>query len=351
MDIEFVKASKLKNKPQSGERLEFGKVFTDYIFTMKYTPDEGWNSAKIEPFSQLSLSPVSAVIHNAQSVYEGLKAFKNENGEILLYNPIENLQKLNRSADRLCMPRIDIDETLNGIKELLKADEEWMPVEEGKAMYIRVTMIGTDENLGENVSSCYLLYVVLSPANAYYYKKDEPMKVVVEENYSHFLGGLGAIKGGASSGEILKAKEGATKKGYDDVMWLDINRKYVEGVGQINVFFVEKDKIYTPELKGSVLVSSMRDDVIELLTAKNYDVKERNVTIKEVIKKLKKGVITEIFVAGAGVVKPVGTLGTGNKNYIVGDGKIGDVTKMIYDYITGVQFGRLPDSYHWTMKI
>ena len=351
MNIEFIKATKLKDKPKSGERLEFGKTFTDYIFTMQYTEEEGWNSAKIEPFSQLSLSPVSAVIHNAQSVYEGLKAFKSENGEIVLYNPIENLQKLNRSADRLCMPRIDIDETLNGIKELLKADSEWMPTDEGKAMYIRVTMIGTDENLGEGVSKNYLLYVVLSPANAYYYKKDEPMKVVVEENYSHFLGGLGAIKGGASLGETLKAKEGALKKGYDDVMWLDASHKLIEGVGQINVFFVEGDKIYTPELKGCVLVSSMREDVIELLTAKNYDVKERNVPLKELNKKLRKGVITEIFVAGAGVVKPIGTVGIGKENYVVGDGKIGDITKMIYDYITGVQFGRLQDSYHWIMKV
>lgn len=351
MDIKFIKSENLKQKPAVEQSLPFGSVFTDYIFTMHYNEELGWNNGTIEPFSQFTLSPVTAVIHNAQSVYEGMKAFASEDGQISLYAPVENLMRLNRSADRLCMPRIDIDLTMEGIKELLNVEKEWVPKTEGKTLYIRVTVIGTDENMGDSVSKNYLLYVVMSPVDAYYYKSDEPLKVIIEENYSHAFSALGESKGGASYGEMLKAKDTAIKKGYNEVLWLDGHRKNIDSVGQNNIFFVEKEEVFTPALTGSMVKSNMRSNVVELLTARNYSITEKTVSLKEIIKKLKKGKITEIFVAGAGVVKPVGVIGYGGKNYVVGDGSLGAMTKMIYDYIIGVQFGRIPDTFHWMVKL
>ena len=339
MEIKIVKTTTPKKKPESNA-LGFGKHFTDHMFVMDYSTEKGWYDPRI--------------IHYGQAIFEGLKAYKSADGGVLLYRPFENMKRLNRSNDRLCIPQIDVDFAVNAIKELVLLDKDWIPDGDGTSLYIRPFVIGTDNALGVHPSKTYKFIVILSPVGSYYAGGLAPVKIWVESEYVRAVrGGIGYAKTAGNYAASLKAQEVAGEKGYSQVLWLDgVEQKYVEEVGAMNIFFKIGDEVVTPELNGSILGGITRDSVIEVLKAKGYKVSERRIAIDEVVNAYKEGKLEEIFGTGtAAVISPVGELCYKDVKYAVNNGEIGETTQMIYDTLTGIQWGKIEDTFNWTVKL
>ena len=350
MEIEIIERKELKEKPAAGVELGFGKLFTDYMFSMVYEEGKGWHDAKISPYEALPFDPSTSVLHYAQGVFEGAKAFKNEKGEIRVFRLSENIARMNRSCDRMCMPRVDADFVLSAIYKLVKFEEAWIPTAPGTALYIRPLMIATSAELGVHAAHKYLFFVILSPVGAYYKHGLAPTKIYVESHYARTVaGGTGEAKCLGNYAGSIKAAEEAQKKGYDQVLWLDgVHKKYIEEVGSMNIFFVIGDEVVTPALNGSILPGITRKSCLEILRAKRYKVSERTLSVKEVVKAHKKGKLKEVFGTGtAAVISPVGVLGVEDENLEINGGKMGEITKFLYDTVTGIQTGRLKDEYGW----
>ncbi len=351
MELKIESVEKRKEKPSGA--LGFGKYFTDHMFVMEYRNGE-WGNARIQPYKPFSLDPSTAVFHYAQAIFEGTKAYKNKDGEIRLFRPRENFLRLNNSGERLCIPPIDVDFVIDALKQLVIIDKEWIPSDEGTALYIRPSIIATDNMLGVHASHNYIFFIILSPVGAYYAHGLEPVGLYVEEEYVRASkGGTGHHKVAGNYAASLKAGEKAVKMGYDQVMWLDAKEhKYVEEVGSMNIFFVLDGKVVTPMLGGSILPGITRKSVIELFKSKGVCVEERLVPIKEVIDGIKNGKCTEIFGSGtAAVISPVGKVCYGGKEYVVGGGKMGKLSALAYGELTGIQTGKLPDPFGWVEVI
>ncbi len=354
MELQIIKTQHPKEKPAAGAPLGFGKYFTDHMFTMRYTAEKGWHDAKIEPYAPVAFDLATTVFHYAQGIFEGLKAFKNEQGEVRVFRPEENFKRMNRSADRMCIPRIDEAFVLKGLFELLKLEKDWIPTAPGTALYIRPSIIATKVALGVHASSEYLFFIILSPVGSYYAHGLAPTRLLVEDYYTRAtVGGTGESKCIANYAVSLKAGEEAEKKGFDQVLWLDANeKKYVEEVGSMNMFFVIGGEVVTPALVGSILPGITRKSCIELLRANGYKVAERRVSIDEVLAAQKNGTLNEAFGTGtAAVISPVGMMEYKGKDYVVNGGEMGKITKWLYDTITGIQTGRLPDPHGWVVKL
>ena len=354
MELQIIRTQHPKQKPAPGAKLGFGKIFTDHMFTMRYTEGQGWHDAKIEPYGPVEFDLATTVFHYAQGILEGLKAFKNEKGEIRVFRPDENFKRMNRSAERMCIPQIDETFVLNGLFELLKIEKDWIPTEPGTALYIRPSIIATNVMLGVHASKEYLFFIILSPVGSYYAHGLEPTRLLVEDYYTRAtIGGTGESKCIANYAVSLKAGEEAEKKGFDQVLWLDAKeKKYVEEVGSMNMFFVIGGEVVTPALVGSILPGITRKSCIELLAANGYKVSERRVSIDEVIEAQKNGTLDEAFGTGtAAVISPVGMMEYKGEDYVVNGGKMGPITKWLYDTITGIQSGRLPDPHGWVVRL
>ncbi len=354
MEIEFVERKTLKEKPQAGAELGFGKLFTDYMFSMVYEEGKGWHDAKISPYGDMAMSPATSVLHYAQGVFEGAKAFRGENGSIRVFRIRENFNRMNRSCDRMCMPRLDVDFACEALFRLLKIEKDWIPEGEGTALYIRPLMIADSAELGVHASKKYLFYIILSPVGAYYKNGLAPTKIYVEDHYARTVaGGTGEAKCLGNYAGSIKASEEAQKKGYDQVLWLDgVHKKYIEEVGSMNIFFVIGDEVVTPKLNGSILPGITRKSCLEVLRDAGYKVSERTLSLKEVVKAHKKGRLNEVFGTGtAAVISPVGLLGVQGENLTVNNGKMGEITKFLYDTITGIQHGTKEDKYGWVTVI
>ena len=351
--MEFIKAKTLKEKPADQSKLGFGKIFTDYMLTMRYR-DGKWQEMKIEPYGPVEFDLATTVFHYAQGIFEGLKAFRNEKGEIRVFRPEENFKRMNRSAERMCIPLIDEKQVLEGLYELLKIEREWIPTAPGTALYIRPCIIATNAALGVHASKEYLFFIILSPVGSYYAHGLAPTRLLVEDYYTRAtVGGTGEAKCIANYAVSLKAGEEAEKKGFDQVLWLDANeKKYVEEVGSMNMFFVIDGEVVTPALVGSILPGITRKSSIELLKAHGYTVSERRVSIDEVIRAQENGTLNEAFGTGtAAVISPVGMMEYKGQDYSVNGGQMGAITKWLYDTITGIQSGRLEDPYGWVVKL
>ena len=350
MEIEMIERKTLKEKPAAGSELGFGKLFTDYMFSMVYEEGRGWHDAKISPYEPIPFDPSTSVLHYAQGVFEGAKAFKNEKGEIRIFRLAENFSRMNRSCDRMCMSRLDADFALKAVYRLVQLEKDWIPTAEGTALYIRPLMIASSAELGVHAAKKYLFFVILSPVGAYYKHGLAPTKIYVENHYARTVaGGTGEAKCLGNYAGSIKAAEEAQKKGYDQVLWLDgVHKKYIEEVGSMNIFFVIGDEVVTPALNGSILPGITRKSCLEILRANGYKVSERLLSVKEVVKAHKKGRLKEVFGTGtAAVVSPVGVLGVNGENLEVNGGRMGDVTKFLYDTVTGIQTGRLEDKFGW----
>ncbi len=353
MEIKIVKTTTPKEKP-AANALGFGKYFTDHMFVMDYSVDKGWHDAKIVPYGPFSVDPSCMVFHYGQAVFEGLKAYRAKDGGVLLYRPFENMKRLNRSNDRLCIPQFDVDFAIEAIKQLVLLDQEWIPEGEGTSLYIRPFIIGTDNALGVHPSKTYKFIVILSPVGSYYAGGLAPVKIWVESEYVRAVrGGVGAAKTAGNYAASLKAQEVAEAKGYSQVLWLDgVEQKYVEEVGAMNIFFKIDGEVVTPMLNGSILGGITRDSVIEVLKGSGYKVSERRVSIEEISKAYKEGKLEEVFGTGtAAVISPVGELCYNGEKMVINNNEIGQVSQMLYDTITGMQKGAIEDKYNFTYRI
>ncbi len=351
MELKIIKTEKPKQKPSGA--LGFGKYFTDHMFVMNY--DDGkWHDARIQPYAPFTLEPCCSVFHYGQAVFEGTKAYKNKNGEVRLFRPRDNLLRMNESSDRICIPPIDVDFVLDALKKLVALDERWIPTDEGTSLYIRPSVIATENALGVHAAKSYIFFIILSPSGSYYAHGLEPVRLYVEENYVRAaMGGTGHHKVVGNYAASMKAGEKAAQMGYDQVMWLDAKEhKYVEEVGSMNIFFVFDNVVKTPALRGSILPGITRRSVIELLKDEGYKVEECDIAVKDVVEGAKNGKLEEVFGTGtAAVISPVGDFGYRGEDFVVGGGKMGKISRHIYDELTGIQTGRVEDRFGWVTKL
>ncbi|RLL46774.1 branched-chain amino acid aminotransferase [Oceanobacillus piezotolerans] len=342
-----------KEKPKS-EDLIFGRNFTDHMFVMDYTEGLGWHNPSIIPYQNLSISPASMIFHYGQSVFEGLKAFRTENGDVQLFRPEKNVQRLNQSNDRLVIPPIDENLALEAIKQLVAMDSDWVPSTEGTSLYIRPFIISTEPYLGVAPSHYYKFIIIMSPVGSYYKEGINPVKIAVENQYVRAVkGGTGEAKTGGNYASSLKAQELCEKEGYSQVLWLDgVEKKYIEEVGSMNVFFKINGEVVTPALNGSILPGITRDSVIQLLKHWDIPLVERRVSIKELYEAHQNGTLEEAFGSGtAAVISPIGELYWEGHHLVINEGKTGDISKKVYDTITGIQYGKMEDPFDWTVKV
>ncbi|MCZ2257798.1 branched-chain amino acid aminotransferase [Sporosarcina sp. G11-34] len=342
-----------KEKPLS-DQLEFGRVFTDHMFIANYTEGEGWADHRIEPYRPLTLDPAAIVFHYGQTVFEGLKAYRSEDGTVRLFRPEQNMKRLNASSDRISMPKVNEELALEALKKLIEIDQDWIPTAEGTSLYIRPFVIATEAYLGVSPSTKYQFMIILSPVGSYYKGGIEPVKILVENDYVRAVsGGTGTAKTAGNYASGLKAQEIAGQKGYAQVLWLDgIERKYIEEVGAMNVFFKINGEVITPALNGSILEGITRKSVIELLNHWDIPVIERKVSMEEIRTAQRNGLLEEAFGTGtAAVISPIGELSWKDEKLVVNNGEIGKLSEKIYAKLTGIQTGKVEDPFGWVVEI
>ncbi len=353
-DIRIELTKSPKAKPTDESALGFGKIFTDHMFIMDYTTGKGWHDARIVPYGNIEFSPAAMCLHYGQEVFEGLKAYRTADGEIQLFRPEENFKRLNLSNERLVIPAIDEEFALHALKELLKIEKDWVPHSEGASLYIRPFIIACDPFLGVRPGDEYKFIIILSPSGPYYSTGLNPVSIYVEENYVRAVkGGMGYAKTGGNYAASLIGQDEAHKQNYSQVLWLDgVEKKYVEEVGAMNMFFIIDGEVLTPELVGSILPGITRKSTIELCKSWGMKVSERRITIQEIADAYKAGKLEEAFGTGtAAVISPVGHLKWGDMVMEINGNKIGPVSQKLYDTMTGIQYGRLPDEKGWIVKV
>lgn len=354
MEIRIEKNMNPKMKMQDASKLGFGKVFTDHMFVMEFDRENGWHDARIVPYGNISISPASTVLHYGAEIFEGMKAYRRPDGEIQLFRPMDNFDRMNDSADRLCLPRIDGEFCLKALKTLIDIDRDWVPSAEGASLYIRPFLFGNDPFLGVHTVNNATFIIILSPSGSYYKEGVNPVRIMIEtEDVRAVRGGTGYAKCGGNYAASMRAGEKAEKKGFAQVLWLDgVERKYVEEVGSMNVMFKIKGTVVTPKLTGSVLPGITRRSCIALLEKWGIPVEERLLSVDELAESVKTGDLEEAFGCGtAAVVSPIGELSVDDVPYVVNGGNIGPVTRKLYDELTGIQWGKKEDTFGWTEKI
>jgi branched-chain amino acid aminotransferase len=352
--IRITQATHRKAKPRDQE-LGFGTVFTDHMFVADFQEEKGWYDPRIEPYGPISLDPAAAVLHYAQAVFDGLKAFRGQDGRVRLFRPQKHVERLNHSSRRLCIPELDPDLALESMVELVRLEQDWVPSSVGTALYIRPTIIANEAFLGVRPARQYLYFVILSPVGAYYKEGLNPVKIRVEDKYVRAVeGGTGNAKTGGNYAASLKAAEEAHHDGFTQVLWLDgAHRKYVDEVGTMNIMMRIGDEVLTPPLTtGTILPGVTRDSVLTLLREWGVRVAERPIDIAEVLKAAHQGTLREVWGTGtAAVISPVGELAYKGERFTVGSGRIGELTQRLYDAIVGIQYARVPDTRGWTVPI
>lgn len=353
MEISVTKTKNPAAKPDPAT-LGFGKVFTDHMFIMEYTAEKGWHDARIVPFGKIELHPACTALHYGSEIFEGLKAYRKADGSVQLFRPIENIRRMNRSAERLCLPEIPEDIAMQVLTEFVKFEQDWVPSAPGTSLYIRPFMYGNDETLGVHSVKHATFMIITSPVGSYYKEGINPVKIMIEaDDVRAVRGGTGEAKCGGNYAASNRAGEKAEKKGYSQVLWLDgVERKYIEEVGAMNVMFKIDGEVVTPKLTGSILPGITRKSCVEMLKAEGYKVSERLISVDELGEALKNGKLEEAWGCGtAAVISPIGELCYKDVKYVINDGKIGELTAHLYDTITGIQWGKLEDKYGWTCPI
>ena len=354
LDIKITKTTAPKAKAADESKLGFGKIFTDHMFLMDYDEGQGWHDPRIVPYAPFSLDPSCVVFHYAQEIFEGMKAYRAVDGTIQLFRPDCNANRMNDSADRLCIPNIPAEDFIQAVKTLVEVEKDWVPHVDGASLYIRPFTFGADESLGVHASKKYIFCIICSPSGAYYSEGINPVRIYVEDEYIRAAPGLtGFTKCGGNYAASIKAGEMAEEQGYAQVLWLDgVEKKYVEEVGSMNIMFKIDGKIYTAPCNGTVLPGVTRRSCIELLRDWGYEVIEEHLAIADIMKAGHEGKLEEIFGTGtAAVVSPVKELRWKDDTVFIGEGKIGPVTQKLYDTMTGMQWGKIPDSKGWIVPV
>lgn len=352
MQIEIQKTTNPRPKVPVA-KLGFGKYFSDHMFLLDYEGGK-WQRPRILPYGPLAIEPGASVLHYAQCLFEGQKAFRAKNGKIRLFRPGFHADRMAKGAQRLCMPSVPKEQFLEAVRALVKLDAEWVPDSRGASLYLRPTIIGTESFLGVRPAEKYLFFIVTCPVGAYYAEGFNPVKIWVEEEYIRAApGGLGAIKAGANYAASLAASLEAKNKGYAQVLWLDaIAKTHIEEVGTMNVFFRFQDEVATPPLSGTILNGATRDCVLKLLQDWKVPVRERPISLEEVKEAQKSGRLLEVFGTGtAAVISAVSELSTKEQRMVIGNGKVGELTQRLYDEITAIQYGEKEDTHGWIEEL
>ena len=349
MELAIHLADDLKAKPDESN-LGFGIHFTDHMFNMDYAPDKGWHNPRIEPYAFMKMDPACMVLHYGQAVFEGLKAYRTDSGSIQLFRPKDNLSRMNRSCQIICIPEFDEEFALEALKELVSLEKDWVPHVPQTSLYIRPTIVAVDPALGLRVSNTYRFFIILSPVGAYYAEGFNPVKIMVSHDHVRAVkGGIGEAKTPGNYAASLLAGQKAKENGYSQVLWLDgIERRYIEEVGAMNIFFVLDDELITPELSGSILPGITRDSVLQLAKMWGLKATERKISIEELMDAGDSGKLQEVFGSGtAAVISPVGKIKWADKEITIGDGKVGTLTNRFYKAITDIQYGQAEDPFGW----
>ena len=353
LDIKITRTQTPKEKPDEN-KLGFGKIFTDHMFIMNYTEGKGWHDPRIEPYHNLSLSPASMVFHYGQEMFEGLKAYRGADGKARLFRPDMNGKRTNDTNKRLCIPELPVEDFVEAVKAVVKVDEDWIPTAPSTSLYIRPFIIATDDFLGVAPSKTYMFIIILSPSGAYYESGLAPVGIWIEDDYVRAVkGGIGFAKTGGNYAASLAAQVKAHDGGYSQVLWLDgVERKYIEEVGAMNIFFKIDGKVVTPALSGSILPGITRNSVITLCKDWGLEVEERKISVDELIEAQKSGKLEECFGSGtAAVISPVGTLRYKDDVMQIGDGTTGELSQKLYDTVTGIQNGTVEDKFGWVVNV
>ncbi|MEK7710007.1 MAG: branched-chain amino acid aminotransferase [candidate division NC10 bacterium] len=351
--IRITRATTKKPKPKDSE-LGFGTVFTDHMFLADFQEEKGWYDPRIEPYGSLTLDPATAVFHYAQAIFEGLKAFRGGDGKVRLFRPQKHVERLNRSARRICIPELDPDFALRSLVELVKLERDWVPSSVGTSLYVRPTVIATEPFLGVRPSKAYVYFVILSPVGTYYPEGINPVKILIMEKYVRAVpGGVGEAKTGGNYAASLLPAEEAHAAGFTQVLYLDgVHRRYIEEVGTMNIMVRIGDEVITPPLAGTILAGVTRDSALALLREWGVAVSERQIGIDEIIAAARKGTLREVWGTGtAAVISPVGELSYRGDRIVINEGRIGDLTGRLYQAIVDIQYARVPDTRGWTLEV
>ena len=353
LDIKITKTTAPKARPDES-KLGFGKQFSDHMFIMEYDAGQGWHDPRIEPYHSFSLDPACVVFHFAQELFEGMKAYRTADNKIQLFRPDCNAKRMQDSCDRMCCPRVEVEDYIQASKALVEVDKDWVPHSDGASLYLRPFIFATDVGLGVHASKKYIFCIIASPSGAYYAEGINPVRIYVEDEYIRAAPGLtGFTKCGDNYAASIKAGEEAAKQGYAQVLWLDgVERKYVEEVGAMNIFFKIDGKVYTAACVGTVLPGVTRRSCIELCRDWGYEVIEGKLAIADIMAAAKEGKLEEVFGTGtAAVVSPVKELKWKDDVAYICDGKIGPLTQKLYDTMTGMQWGKIPDDKGWIVPV
>ena len=353
-DIKITKTDCPKAKPADESKLGYGKIYTDHMFIMDYNKQEGWHNGRIVPFGPIPTHPASTVLHYGAEIFEGMKAYRAVDGSIRMFRPMENVKRLNRSAERLCLPTLDEEGCLDILNTIVELEKDWVPHSEGTSLYLRPFMYGNDPHLGVHAVNNATFVVICSPVGAYYAEGIKPVKIAIEsEDVRAVRGGTGYAKCGGNYAASLRAGQRAEENGYTQVLWLaGVERKYIEEDGAMNVMFKINGKIVTPMLSGSILPGITRKSCIELLKSWGYDVEERLFSVDELFEAAENGTLEEAWGTGtAAVVSPIGQLFYKGKAYVVSNNEIGETTQKLYDNLTGIQWGKVKDENGWSYVV
>ena len=354
LDIKITLTTNPKAKPADESKLGFGKIFTDHMFLMDYNPEQGWHDARIVPYAPFQLDPACVVFHYAQELFEGMKAYRTAENNIQLFRPECNGQRMQDSSERMCIPTIPVEDYVQAVKALVEVEKDWVPYLDGSSLYIRPFVIATDVGMGVHASHNYTFCIICAPSGAYYAEGINPVRIYVEDEYIRAAPGLtGFTKCGGNYAASIKAGAEAAKKGFAQVLWLDgVEKKYVEEVGAMNIFFKIAGKVYTAACVGTVLPGVTRRSCIELLKDWGYEVIEGKIAIADIMKAGHEGRLEEVFGTGtAAVVSPVKELDWKGDKVFISEGKIGPLTQKLYDTLTGIQWGKIEDTKGWIVPV
>lgn len=330
--------------------LPFGMVFTDHMFLADFRNGE-WQNPRIIPYGYLPVSPASPALHYGQSIFEGIKAHAGPDGEVLLFRPLENWKRMNRSAERMCMALVPEDLFMEGIRELINTDRAWLPTAEGSSLYIRPFLFSSDEYIGIRPSQSFTFMVILSPAGKYY---SAPVKVKIETHYTRAVaGGTGFAKAGGNYGGSIYPAKLAQDKGYNQLIWTDgREHKYIEESGTMNIMFIIDDVLVTPELSDSILAGVTRDSVLTMARTWGMKVEERRISVDEIIQGLESGRVKEAFGVGTAVtLAPIVTIGYEEKDYQLPDVADRVFSNRVYRELDAIKYGKAPDPFQWILKL
>jgi len=354
MDIKVTLNPNPKAKPTDTSTLGFGKIFTDHMFRWTWSKEQGWHDARIVPFERLSIHPASTVLHYGSEIFEGLKAYRRADGKVQLFRPIENIRRMNNSAERLCLPQMPEDDFMQALVEFVRLEQDWTPSDKGTSLYLRPFLFGNDESLGVHAVHNAEMIIIASPVGSYYKEGLNPVKIMIEDQDVRAVrGGTGYAKCGGNYAASNRAGERAEQQGYSQVLWLDgVERKYIEEVGAMNVMFKINGEIVTPKLTGSILPGITRKSCIELLKSEGIEVSERLLSVDELAQAMTDGTLEEAWGCGtAAVISPIGELCYKEHKYIVNNNEIGELSQHLYDTVTGIQWGEIEDKFGWTVEI